>query len=53
MKDNEKRLRLLYKSHLLDSAPGEAFDRFTQLAVTLLDVPVSLVTLVPTGCATR
>lgn len=44
--NDEERLRLLIKSKLLDSAPEEAFDRFTQLAVALLDVPVSTVTLV-------
>lgn len=44
--NNDGRLQALFKSHLLDSAPEEAFDRFTQLAVALLDVPMSLVTLV-------
>ena len=44
--NNDERLQVLFKSQLLDSAPEEAFDRFTQLAVTLLDVPISLVTLV-------
>lgn len=34
------------KSKLLDSAPEEAFDRFTQLAIALLDIPMSLVTFV-------
>ncbi|HET8846269.1 MAG TPA: ATP-binding protein [Ktedonobacteraceae bacterium] len=44
--NDEERLRILIKSKLLDSGPEEVFDRFTQLAVALLDVPVSTVTLV-------
>lgn len=41
-----ERLRTLTRSHLLDSAGEEAFDRFTRLASMLLDTPVALVSLV-------
>ncbi len=44
--NDDERLRVLVKSKLLDSAPEEAFDRFTQLAAMLLDIPISLVTLI-------
>ncbi len=44
--NNDERLQLLLKGHLLDSDSEEAFDRFTQLAVALLDVPMSLMSLV-------
>lgn len=41
-----ERLRVLAKSKLLDSASEEVYDRFTKLAATLLNAPVSLVSLV-------
>jgi signal transduction histidine kinase len=41
-----KRLRLLQATALLDSAPEEAFDRFTRLASGLMKTPVSLISLV-------
>ncbi|HET8913412.1 MAG TPA: ATP-binding protein [Ktedonobacteraceae bacterium] len=44
--DEIKRLQMLAKSKLLDTASEEAYDRFTKLAATLLDIPVSLVSLV-------
>ena len=42
----EARLKALRMSGLLDSPPEEAFDRLTTLVCRLLDVPVSLVSLV-------
>ena len=41
-----ERLRALAATALLDSAPEDAFDRYTRLASRLLDAPVSLVSLV-------
>ena len=40
------RLAALRGSRLLDTGPEESFDRLTRLAVELLDVPMSLVSLV-------
>jgi len=40
------RLAMLHASELLDSAPDEVFDRFTRLAVHLLQVPIALLSLV-------
>ncbi|MEM9665224.1 MAG: GAF domain-containing protein [Bacteroidota bacterium] len=40
------RLAALYQSHLLDTEPEEPFDRVTRLVSRVLQVPVSLVTLV-------
>jgi predicted signal transduction protein with EAL and GGDEF domain len=40
------RLAALRGARLLDTGPEESFDRLTRLAVELLDVPVSLVSLV-------
>jgi formate hydrogenlyase transcriptional activator len=41
-----ERLAALQQTALLDTPPEEAFDRLTRLAVTLLRVPVALVSLV-------
>ena len=43
---NPERLAALRGTGLMDSAPEEAFDRLTRLAVKLLHAPVSLVSLV-------
>ena len=40
------RLNALHRLSLLDSAPEEAFDRYTRLASTILSVPMSLVSFV-------
>lgn len=40
------RLAALYATGLLDSPPEECFDRYTRLASTLLDIPVTLITLI-------
>ncbi len=40
------RLKAVAETHLLDSAPEEAFDRLTRLAARILDVPVVLISLV-------
>ncbi|NBC16756.1 MAG: GAF domain-containing protein [Bacteroidetes bacterium] len=40
------RLRALHDTGLLDSPPERAFDRLTEFATRLLDVPVALVSLV-------
>ena len=42
---NEKRLEKLRSLRLLDSEPEPAFDRLTRLASDILDVPVSLISL--------
>jgi len=41
-----RRLLTLRRTTLLDSPPTEVFDRFTRLAVTILRVPMALLTLV-------
>ncbi len=41
-----ERVDELRRTGLLDSAPEEAFDRITELAARLLDVPVALISLV-------
>jgi len=41
-----ERLQVLAKSRLLDTGSEEAYDRFTRLAATLLNAPVTLVSLV-------
>lgn len=43
---NKKRLEALAETGLLDSLPEESFDRLTRLVQKLLDVPVSLMSLV-------
>lgn len=43
--EEKKRLAVLHSLGLLDSAPDPAFDRVTRLASKLLDVPISLVSL--------
>jgi hypothetical protein len=40
------RLKDLYATRLLDSAPDEAFDRLARLAAKLLNAPVALISLV-------
>ncbi len=44
--NNPERLHDLYKSGLLDSAPERSFDRLTELAQRLLNVPLVLISLV-------
>ncbi len=41
-----RRLLTLRRTTLLDSPPTDVFDRFTRLAVTILRVPMALLTLV-------
>ena len=43
---NPRRLLILQRTGLLDSPPTEIFDRFTRLAVSILRVPMALMTLV-------
>ncbi|EJN01233.1 PAS domain S-box protein [Herbaspirillum sp. YR522] len=43
--EENKRLAVLHSLGLLDSAPDPAFDRVTRLASKLLDVPISLISL--------
>src|SRR5687768_15756044 len=43
---DDKRLQSLRLLRLLDSPADPAFDRLAELAATILDVPVALVTLV-------
>ncbi len=45
MLDDDDRLRALADSELMDSEPEAAFDRLTQVAARLLEVPVSLITV--------
>ncbi len=44
--DAPDRLKILKQTQLLDSAPEEAFDRWTRLAARILNAPVSLVSIV-------
>lgn len=44
--EEQRRLAFLRSLDLLDTAPDPAFDRVTRLASRLLDVPISLVSLV-------
>ncbi len=44
--DEADRLLALYHLRLLDTPPSESFDRITRLASKMLDVPMSLVSLV-------
>ncbi|TMG84693.1 MAG: GAF domain-containing protein, partial [Betaproteobacteria bacterium] len=44
--DEDRRLRALHESGLLDTEPEERFDRFTRIAAALFDVPIALVSLV-------
>ncbi|MDR5899800.1 GAF domain-containing protein [Halomonas vilamensis] len=44
--DNEaQRLKALHELHVLDTPPEQAFDRLTELARELFDVPIALVSL--------
>lgn len=45
-KDEEKRLEAVYKLKILDTPPEERFDRITQTALNLFDVPISTITIV-------
>jgi phosphoribosyl 1,2-cyclic phosphodiesterase/CheY-like chemotaxis protein len=44
--DEDRRLRALHDTGLLDTEPEERFDRFTRIAAALFDVPIALVSLV-------
>lgn len=44
----KERLKTLKKYNILDTPPDGSFDRITKLAAILLDVPISIVTLVDT-----
>jgi CheY-like chemotaxis protein len=44
--DEERRLRTLQQSGLLDTEPEERFDRYTRIATALFDVPIAMVSLV-------
>ena len=44
--DEDRRLRALRETGLLDTEPEERFDRFTRIAAALFDVPIALVSLV-------
>ena len=45
-KDEERRLRALQQTGLLDTAAEERFDRYTRIATALFDVPIAMVSLV-------
>ncbi len=44
--DEERRLRALQESGLLDTDAEERFDRFTRIAAALFEVPIALISLV-------
>ena len=44
--DEERRLRALQQTGLLDTEAEERFDRYTRIAAALFDVPIALVSLV-------
>ncbi len=44
--DEERRLRALQQTGLLDTEPEERFDRYTRIATALFDVPIAMVSLV-------
>jgi GAF domain-containing protein len=44
--DEERRLRALQQTGLLDTEAEERFDRFTRIAAALFEVPIALVSLV-------
>jgi CheY-like chemotaxis protein len=44
--DEERRLRALQQTGLLDTAAEERFDRYTRIAAALFDVPIAMVSLV-------
>ena len=46
--NEEKRIEALKKLGLLDTPPDGSFDKITQLAATLFDVPISIISLVDT-----
>jgi phosphoribosyl 1,2-cyclic phosphodiesterase len=45
-KDEERRLRALQQTGLLDTEAEERFDRYTRIATALFDVPIAMVSLV-------
>lgn len=46
--DEELRIHALHRLGILDTGPEERFDRITRLLATVLDVPISLVSLIDT-----
>jgi phosphoribosyl 1,2-cyclic phosphodiesterase/CheY-like chemotaxis protein len=44
--DEERRVRSLQRSSMLDTGAEERFDRFTRIAAALFDVPIALISLV-------
>lgn len=44
--DEESRLKTLRSLNILDTPPGEQFDRLTRLAKQMFDVPIALVSLI-------
>ncbi len=47
-RDEKQRINALRKYQILDTPPDGSFDRITQLAASLLNVPIAIVTLVDT-----
>ena len=45
-RDEERRLRALQQTGLLDTEAEERFDRYTRIATALFDVPIAMVSLV-------
>src|SRR5665213_1690513 len=48
LKEEEDRIKALKKYQILDTPPDGSFDRITELAAKLLNVPIAIVTLVDT-----
>src|SRR3954464_13332694 len=46
LKNEKKRLRVLWQYDILDSVPEEVFDDLTELAARICEAPIAMITLV-------
>ena len=47
--DESERLKILHELAILDSSPEDVYDNITNLAATMFDIPIALVSLVDTN----